>query len=158
MPVLAQAVPPFVLTVLKIALLALLYFFIWRAVRAVVIDLYGPRERRPRGDRAAPAKRGRGRGTPTKVVVLDANGSRISTHRLSGTLDIGRDAGCAIRPNDTYLSQQHARIFNRNGSWLVEDLGSTNGTYLNQQKVTVPSQLSPGDRIRVGKTVLEVRR
>ena len=148
--------PPFVLTVLKIALLALLYFFVWRAVRAVVIDLYGPRERRPRGGRTRPARQGRG--VPTKVVVLDAEGSRVSTHRLSGALEIGRDAACAIRPDDTYLSQQHARIFERNGSWVVEDLGSTNGTYLNQQKVTVPSQIAPGDRIRVGKTVLEVRK
>jgi len=150
--------PAFVLTVLKIALLAFLYFFVWRAVRAVVIDLYGPREKRPRADRQRKARRGRGRGTPTKVVVLDASGSRVSTHRLSGTLEIGRESGCQIRPEDTYISQQHARIFERNGSWVVEDLGSTNGTYLNQQKVTVPSQISPGDRIRVGKTVLEVRR
>jgi pSer/pThr/pTyr-binding forkhead associated (FHA) protein len=52
----------------------------------------------------------------------------------------------------------HARISDRNGSWIVEDLGSTNGTYLNQQKVTVPVQISPGDRIRVGKTYLEVRK
>jgi hypothetical protein len=151
-------VPAFVLTVLKIALLALLYFFVWRAVRAVVIDLYGPRERRPKGERSRERPARRGRGSPTKVVVLDEAGSRVSTHRLTGALDIGRDAACAIRPDDTYLSQQHARIFERNGSWNVEDLGSTNGTYLNQQKVTVPSQLSPGDRIRVGKTVLEVRK
>ena len=150
--------PAFVLTVLKIALLAFLYFFVWRAVRAVVIDLYGPREKRPRTDRQRKARRGRGRGTPTKVVVLDASGSRVSTHRLSGSLEIGRESSCQIRPEDTYISQQHARIFERNGSWVVEDLGSTNGTYLNQQKVTVPSQISPGDRIRVGKTVLEVRR
>jgi pSer/pThr/pTyr-binding forkhead associated (FHA) protein len=122
-----------------------------------VVDLYGPRERRPKkGERSRPARRGRG--APTKVVVLDESGSRVSTHRLTGALEIGRDAACAIRPDDTYLSQQHARIFERNGSWVVEDLGSTNGTYLNQQKVTVPSQISPGDRIRVGKTVLEVRK
>ena len=148
--------PAFVLTVLKIALLALLYFFIWRAVRAVVIDLYGPRERRPRGERQRPQRRGRG--TPTKLVMLDANGARTSTHKLRGSLDIGRDTACAIQPDDTYLSQQHARVFERNGSWVVEDLGSTNGTYLNQQKVTVPAQLSPGDRIRLGKTVIEVRK
>jgi pSer/pThr/pTyr-binding forkhead associated (FHA) protein len=149
-------VPAFVLTVLKIALLALLYFFVWRAVRAVVIDLYGTRERRPRTERQRPGRRGRG--TPTKIVVLDAKGARVSTHRLSGSLKIGQDAGCQIRPQDTYVSHEHARIFERNGSWVVEDLGSTNGTYLNQQKVTVPAQLSPGDKIRVGKTVLEVRR
>ena len=150
--------PAFVLTVLKIALLALLYFFVWRAVRAVVVDLSGPREKRPGGTRQRAPRRGRSRGAPSKVVVLDSSGSRVSTHRLSGTLEIGREASCQIRPEDTYSSQQHARIFERNGSWVVEDLGSTNGTYLNQQKVTVPSQISPGDRIRIGKTVIEVRK
>lgn len=152
--------PPFVLTVLKISLLLLLYFFLYRAVRAVVLDLYGPRQRRGSGQQAPsrprPAKRGRG--TPTKVVMLDQRGAKLSTHRLSGTLQIGRAASCQIRPDDTYLSQLHAKIFDRNGAWVVEDLGSTNGTYLNQRKVTVPTEISPGDRIRVGKTVLEVRR
>ncbi len=142
--------PAFVLTVLKIALLALLYFFVWRAVRAVVIDLYGPREprrERPR-ERSKPARKGRG--APTKVVVLNESGSRVSTHRLTGALDIGRDSACAIRPDDTYLSQQHARIFERNGSWVVEDLGSTNGTFLNGQPLSGPQPLHDGDRIRIG--------
>lgn len=152
--------PPFVLTALKIALLVLLYFFIYRAVRVVVLDLYGARER-PRGrpapqPRPRPAKRGRGR--PTKVVVVDERGSRVATHRLAGTVQIGRAASCAIRPEDTYISQMHARISERNGAWVVEDLGSTNGTYLNQRKVTIPTEINPGDRIRVGKTTLEVRR
>ena len=151
--------PPFVLTVLKIVLLLLLYFFVWRAVRAVVLDLYGGRtqERRPRGAEPRP-RRARGRGAPSKIVVLDANGGRISTHRLSGTIQIGRGSQCDVRPDDTYVSQLHAKISDRNGSWVVEDLGSTNGTYLNQRKVTAPTGISPGDRIRIGKTVLEVRK
>ncbi len=151
--------PPFVLTVLKIVLLLLLYFFVWRAVRAVVLDLYGgrTRERRPRGAEPRP-RRARGRGAPSKIVVLDANGGRISTHRLSGTIQIGRGSQCDVRPDDTYVSQLHAKISDRNGSWVVEDLGSTNGTYLNQRKVTAPTGISPGDRIRIGKTVLEVRK
>lgn len=149
------SVPPFVLTILKIALLALLYLFIWRAVRAVVRDV-APKERRPAGQ-GAPSPRKR-RGAPTKVVLLNARGGRVSTHRLSGTVEIGRAKSCAIRPEDTYISQEHARISNRNGSWVLEDLGSTNGTYLNQRRVTVPTEISAGDRIRVGKTVLEVRR
>jgi pSer/pThr/pTyr-binding forkhead associated (FHA) protein len=149
--------PPFVLTVLQVVLLALLYFFIWRAVRAVVLDLYGARERRSRKEtRARPAKRGRG--TPTKVILLNERGGRVSSHRLSGNLQIGRASTCDIRPSDNYISQLHAKISDRNGSWVIEDLGSTNGTYLNQRKVTVPTELAPGDRIRVGKTVLEVRR
>jgi hypothetical protein len=152
-------VPPFVLTVLKIVLLLLLYFFVWRAVRAVTVDLYGGRERRtrPAQPKQRQPRRPR-RGAPSKVVVLDERGSKVSTHRLAGTLQIGRASSCQIRPNDTYVSQMHAKISNRNGSWVVEDLGSTNGTYLNQRKVTVPTELSPGDRIRIGKTSLEVRK
>jgi pSer/pThr/pTyr-binding forkhead associated (FHA) protein len=151
-------VPPFVLTVLQVVLLALLYFFIWRAVRAVVLDLYGPREgRRARAQpRARPTKRARG--NPTKVVLLNERGGKVSSHRLSGTLQIGRASTCDIRPSDNYISQLHAKISDRNGSWVIEDLGSTNGTYLNQRKVTIPTELAPGDRIRVGKTVLEVRK
>ncbi len=151
--------PPFVLTVLKIALLALLYFFVWRAVRTVVVDLYGRRERgaRPAEPRRQKQPR-RGRGTPSKLVLLDDKGGRVSSHRLAGTLEIGRGQSAAIRPDDTYISTQHARIYRRNGSWVVEDLGSTNGTYLNQRKVTVPTEIAPGDRIRVGKSVIEVRK
>jgi pSer/pThr/pTyr-binding forkhead associated (FHA) protein len=152
-------VPPFVLTVLKVVLLVLLYFFIWRAVRAVVLDLYGPRaERRGRPAEPRPKRQRRSRRVPTKVVVLGEKGSRVSTHRLADTIEIGRAPQCHIRPNDTYISQQHARISNRNGTWVVEDMGSTNGTYLNQRKVSVPTEIGPGDRIRVGKTVLEARR
>jgi hypothetical protein len=151
-------VPPFVLTVLKIALLILLYFFIWRATRTVVLDLYGGRE--PRRGRTAqpkprPARRGK---VPTKLLVLDEKGRKIGSHRLGGTIQIGRAPSCQIKLSDNYISQLHAKISDRNGSWVVEDLGSTNGTYLNQRKVTVPTEISPGDKIRVGKTTIEVRR
>jgi hypothetical protein len=149
-------VPPFVLTVLKIALLALLYFFIWRATRTVVMDLYGQRERRAKGSQPRP--RGARRGRPSKVLVLDEKGRKIGSHRLGGTIQIGRAPSCQIRLDDTYISQLHAKISERNGSWVVEDLGSTNGTYLNKRKLSVPTELSPGDRIRVGKTILEVKR
>lgn len=149
--------PPFVLTVLKVSLLALLYFFIYRAVRAIVVDLYGRRERRSRGGaRTRPIRRVKA--APTRIVVLDEGGGKLGTHRLTDAVRIGRDASCDISLSDTYASQQHARISNRNGSWVIEDLGSTNGTYLNQRKVTVPTALAPGDNIRIGKTVLEVRK
>lgn len=149
--------PPFVLTVLKVLLLALLYFFIWRAVRAIAVDIYGRRERGT-GGRARTRPIRRVKTTPTRIVVMDEDGGRAATHRLTDALQIGRDASCDITLSDTYASQQHARISNRNGSWLIEDLGSTNGTYLNQRKVTVPTPLAPGDSIRIGKTVLEVRK
>lgn len=151
--------PAFVLTVLKFALLALLYLFIYRAIRAIVQDLYGGEGRRPRrrprpagAPRSAPARR-----VPRSVVVLDESGRRVTTVPLDGTLQIGRGPACDIRPDDRYLSQAHARISRQGEGWVVEDLGSTNGTFLNERKVTVPSPISVGDRIRVGKTILEVR-
>lgn len=148
--------PPFVLTVLKILLLAILYFFIYRAVRAIVADLYGRGGRREgRGREARPARGGKGE--PRRLVVVDQQGRKVATHRLDGTLQIGRSPACQIRPDDTYLSQVHARVAPRGDGWVVEDLGSTNGTYLNRRKVAVPTRIAPGDRIRLGKTVLEVR-
>jgi hypothetical protein len=151
-------VPPFVLTVLKFLLLALLYFFIWRAVRAIAADLYGRgRERRRGRGEPKPARRS-GKGQPKRVVMIDDKGRQVSTFRLDGALQIGRSSACQIRPEDTYISQVHARIAPRGDGWVVEDMGSTNGTYLNQRKVAVPTEIAPGDRIRIGKTVLEVRR
>ncbi len=150
----------FILTILKIVLLALLYLFVYRAVRTVVRDLYGPRRARPAARPAPPPRPARpARKVPTKLVVMNDRGSRVATHRLAGeAVQIGRGPSCDIRPDDTYISQEHARISNRNGAWYVEDLGSTNGTYLNQQRVTGPTELTPGDRIRLGKTVVEARR
>lgn len=149
--------PPFVLTVLKILLLLLLYFFVYRAVRTISADLAGGggrggrRSREPRGSRRG------GRGEPGRLLMTDASGN-TSTFRLNGPMEIGRDDACAIRPEDTYISQTHARVAQQGDGWVVEDLGSTNGTYLNQRKVAVPTRIHVGDRIRVGKTVLEVRK
>ena len=144
--------PPFVLTVLKILLLVLLYFFIYRAVRSLTADLY-VRRREGRREPKATTRRGE----PRRVVLLDADGKKQATYALDGPLQIGRADSCEIRPKDTYLSHVHARLAPRGEGWVVEDLGSTNGTFLNQRKVQVPTPIAPGDRIRVGKSVLEVR-
>ncbi len=147
--------PPFLLTVLKIAFLLLLYFFLYRVVRAVVLDLYTGRQRKAQ---PRPRRQRGGKPAPTRLVVIDDRGSKVGAHRLDGTVQIGRAPSCDIRPEDTYLSQHHARVLERNGTWYVEDMGSTNGTYLNQRKVSSPAEISPGDRIRVGKTTIEVRK
>ncbi|MFY9588502.1 MAG: FHA domain-containing protein, partial [Actinomycetota bacterium] len=73
-------------------------------------------------------------------------------------LAIGRAESCQVILNDTYVSQMHARVYPKDGEWFVEDLGSTNGTYLNRAKVTQASPVGVGDEIRIGKTTLEVRR
>jgi pSer/pThr/pTyr-binding forkhead associated (FHA) protein len=150
-------VPPFVLTVLKIVFLALLYFFIYRAIRSVIVDLRPPT--RAQAGRAQPAIKPKGGGkAPRSVVIVDESGSKVETLRLDGTLQVGRAEACQIRLPDTYASAFHARIFSRDGSWFLEDMGSTNGTYLNQRRITSPAELRAGDKVRIGKTTLEFKR
>lgn len=152
--------PPFVLAVLKFILLAFLYVFVYRAIRAILADLRGrpPKQQRtPKRQAAKPRAKTRrsSGGTPGKIIVRA--GGKPMTHRLRGTIEIGRADSCDVRLDDTYASQVHAKIFERNGAWAVEDLGSTNGTYLNQRRLSVPTEIAAGDEIRIGKTVLEVR-
>jgi hypothetical protein len=149
-------VPPIVLTTLKYLFLALLYLFIARAVRVVYLDLVGQRVPKPRGARkrqAAPRRRG----TPKAVVVTESD-KPVRTFPLDTELTFGRADSCGVQLDDTYVSTLHARMFSKDGTWFVEDLGSTNGTYLNRMKVTSPSPIAVGDEIRVGKTIAEVRR
>ena len=156
--------PPFVLTVLKVVFLAFLYFFVYRAIRAAATDLRTAEVRpsatpAPRRAGAAEPARGGGKGKPPReVVVVDDRGSKLATHPLNGQLQIGRAEACQIQLSDTYVSQFHARIFGRDGGWFVEDLGSTNGTYLNQRRITSQAEVRAGDKVRIGKTTLELRR
>jgi pSer/pThr/pTyr-binding forkhead associated (FHA) protein len=153
-------VTPFVLTVLKVAFLVLLYFFVYRAIRVGVNEVRArPASApapQPRGARAQrPARKGREAGS---VVLLGDGGKKVKSVKLSGTIQIGRAEACQIRLDDTYASQFHARIFERNGSWYVEDLGSTNGTYLNQRKISGPTPVGAGDRVKIGKSLMELRK
>jgi pSer/pThr/pTyr-binding forkhead associated (FHA) protein len=79
-----------------------------------------------------------------------------TTYPLGDELTVGRAAGCQITLDDTYASQVHARIFMRDDQLYVEDLGSTNGTYLNRRKVSAPMVVSHGDQIQIGSTIMEV--
>jgi pSer/pThr/pTyr-binding forkhead associated (FHA) protein len=155
-------VSPFVLSVLKYALLVLLYFFVFRAVRSVVVDVRGRKEEKRQAAAKAPAaapppRSSRGK-PPTQVVVFEPDGAKPRTVKLNGATDIGRADRCAIRLGDTYVSQVHARLYGENGSWFVEDVGSTNGTFLNDRKVDRPLEVHAGDVVKLGKTVLELRR
>ena len=150
--------PAFVLTVLKVLFLALLYFFVYRSLHAVVVDLRPPAPGPAPGPSSAPRARGKGDRPPRSLVILDDRGSKVKTVPLDGNLQIGRAEACQVRLEDTYISSFHARIFRRDDAWYVEDLGSTNGTYLNRVKVAHPSPVGAGDEIRIGKTTLEVRR
>src|SRR5690349_3955536 len=104
------------------------------------------------------APRGRKtRGTPTELVAVEPADQVGKRYPLGDEITVGRAAGCQVTVDDTYVSQLHARVFTRDGQLFVEDLGSTNGTYLNRVKVAGPMAMQRGDRLQVGNTVLEVR-
>ncbi len=153
---------PFVLSVLKYALVALLYFFIFRALRSVATDLSGRRapSNQGQGPKASKskAKAPRGGRAPTTLVVHAPEARKPRSVRLSDGLEIGRAEACQVRLEDTYASQHHAKLSTRDGAWMLEDLGSTNGTYLNDRRVGAPTEVHAGDVVRIGKTVLELRR
>ena len=77
---------------------------------------------------------------------------------LEQEITIGRAPGCTVNVDDTYVSQLHARVFRRDGQVFLEDLGSTNGTFANGKKVSGPMPVRKGDRIQVGRTVMEALR
>lgn len=152
------------LFVLKIALLILLYLFFFRVVRAVWAELR-PTAARPQpvpvpaGAAAAPvAKRTRRAPAQPQLVVLEPAELFGRAYPLDTEASIGRAAGCQITLDDTYSSQIHARVFQRDGSWQIEDLGSTNGTWIERTRITTPTVLPVGAPLRVGRTTLQLQK
>ena len=148
---------PFALSAIKYGLLILVYLFIWRALRRVVSDVRTPSSGRRRG-RERGAEEPASPSSASIVVVHEPDGAKPRTFKIATSMLVGRAFECEIRVDDTYASQQHARLFGRQGGWYVEDLGSTNGTFVNDQRLAAPALVQPGDRIRVGTTVLELKR
>jgi pSer/pThr/pTyr-binding forkhead associated (FHA) protein len=159
------------LTLIRVAFLAVLWLFVIAAIGVVRTDLLGtvtskvrrarnqqpPAPQQPRP--AKPAKSAKpGRGTPRFLVVTEGALSGMSIDLTDQQITMGRANDATLVLNDDYASTYHARIFPQDGQWLVEDLGSTNGTYLDRQKVTRPIPVPVGVPIRIGKTVLELRR
>ena len=150
--------PEPLLNVLKICLLVLLYLFFFRVLRAVWAEVHLARATTSpaRSERRA-ARRPRARERkPPKLTVVEPSEIAGQTYALGDELTVGRAAGCQITLDDNYASQIHARIFTRDDQLYVEDLGSTNGTYLNRRKVSAPMVVGRGDRIQIGSTVMEV--
>jgi pSer/pThr/pTyr-binding forkhead associated (FHA) protein len=155
---------PFALTLMKFGLLVLLYLFVWRSLKTVASGLSDrPRSAAPvpgPPSSAPPARSSKRRGAsrvPTNVLIHGKDGRRIGSFKLTGEIEIGRADHCTIRLADTYASLVHARLSPRDGSWTIEDLGSTNGTFLNEHRLESPSQVRSGDKVRIGTTVLELR-
>ena len=148
--------PDIVLDLLKFLLLGMLYIFIARAVRVIGQELKGV-DAAPAPRSAAPASSGKRKKAPSKGVVVQGD-KKGSTIHLDEELIIGRGEKCRLVLDDTYVSTVHARIFAKGDRYMLEDLGSTNGTYLNRKRVTSPVELQRGDQVKIGKTVMELRK
>ena len=157
------------LLLIRLAFLAVLWLFVIAAVGVVRTDLFGAsrpgRQRRrqrkppPQAKAPRPARAGKtGRGGPQRLLVTAGGLAGTSIGLTDQQITIGRANDATLVLNDDYASTRHARLFPQDGQWIVEDLGSTNGTYLDRQKVTQPTPVPPGVPIRIGKTVLELRR
>ncbi len=153
--------PDIVLELLKYVFLGVLYIFVARAVRAVYVELKPP-EARPARKKAAPTPARpparRAKKAPGRAVVVEGDKYKGKGFSLGDELTVGRAEKCDLILDDAYVSQMHARIFSRGEGFVVEDMGSTNGTYLNQRRITSPVELQRGDRVKIGKTVLEMRK
>ena len=154
--------PEPLLAILKLCALALLYLFFLRVIRAVWAEVApvratggapAPAAPRARAPRRTSARKSRG---VDALVALEPKEQKGQRHVIGEEVTLGRAAGCTVTLADNYASQLHARVFRRDGTLHVEDLGSTNGTYLNGKKVTTAVPLKRGDQLKVGATVFEV--
>ncbi len=149
------------LRALEIFVVALMWlFFLW-VIRAVVVEVRPPRQRgAPVEALVAPAPSGGGRRDRSKyrLRVVEPEAARGATYDLPDEVTVGRAAGCGVRVDDAYTSNIHARLYRRGGQLWVEDLGSTNGTWVNAERIDGPLHLGKGDLLQVGGTVFEVQR
>jgi pSer/pThr/pTyr-binding forkhead associated (FHA) protein len=158
-------VPEQLLTVLKLCLLALLYLFFLRVLRAVWTEVNPPKaapaaEPVPGAAPVPKVRSSRARrklATATRIVVVEPPARQGAEFALGPELTVGRAPGCSMVFDEQFVSQVHARMFVRDGGVFVEDLGSTNGTWVNGSRVVGQMPARPGDRIQVGNVVMEVR-
>ena len=145
-----------ILTVLKFCLLALLYLFLVRVVLIVARELRGTPVPVAVTPTPAPSPASRSRKRSWRLVVVEPKAEQGQTFAIDGEATMGRGGGCNIPLTfDTFVSQVHAPAFDRDGNLWVEDLGSTNGTFVNGDKLTQAMMLKKGDRVKIGETVLE---
>ena len=149
--------PEAILTLLKFCFLGLLYLFLAQVVRAVYRELSPDRAvpSSSNGSRFGRNRRSDQAARPYKLKMIDPATSQIFP--LGEEVTIGRAPGCSVPlADDTFVSQLHARIYIRDGKPFVEDLGSTNGTFLNQDRLSKTMPLHRGDKLQIGQTILEI--
>jgi pSer/pThr/pTyr-binding forkhead associated (FHA) protein len=158
--------PEQLLTVLKICLLALLYLFFLRVLRAVWAEVSPPKaatataaaplagtSRPPRAKGARPGRKA----SVTKLAVVEPASQAGTEYPFGDEVTIGRAPGCTIVFDEQYVSQVHTRLFRRDTGVFVEDLGSTNGTWVNGVRAVGQMPGRPGDRVQIGNVILELR-
>ena len=141
--------PELTLTLIKIGFLALLWMFVLSSVSVIKSDLFGERVDTKRAPSPKPAKKsskpGRPaktrRGAPTKLVISEGSNAGVTVPLEGAPVLLGRGADATIRLDDDYVSTRHARIAASGDQWFVEDLGSTNGTYIGSQRLSQPTTL-----------------
>jgi pSer/pThr/pTyr-binding forkhead associated (FHA) protein len=151
------------LTLIKLGFLALLWMFVLAVLSVIRSDLFGAKvDSRavvatisPANNRPAKASK-KNRGAPGTVTIADGPQAGVGAPLVEEPVVIGRGSDCQIRLDDDYSSTRHARVFQSEGEWWVEDLGSTNGTYLDGQRVTRPVPAEIGGSIRIGRTTLNI--
>jgi pSer/pThr/pTyr-binding forkhead associated (FHA) protein len=150
-------VPDSLLRILNGFLLALIALFFLRVLRAVWVQVNASPISATAPPVAARAPVGRP-ATKGHLRIIEPESEQGRTFELGDEVTVGRAAGCGVAVNDVTVSQLHARVFRRDGRLYVEDLGSTNGTWVNKARVSAPAPLNRGDRLQVGSTVFEVAR
>lgn len=152
------------LTIIKVAFLALLWLFILSAVSVIRSDLFGKPIRasdQPQPQELEtpppPSRKGRRqRGEPRVFMISQGNQAGLSAELAGGVIMIGRGADCQLILDDDYVSTRHARVVATPDGIYVEDLGSTNGTYVNGQRITAPTTITLADSVRIGKTMMKL--
>lgn len=162
------------LTVLQLAFLVLLWVLVLSVLRVLRRDLYGtrvvarsasgtdrrrrapaqPPDRSDRPDRPAP----RTPATPTQLVVIEGSLRGTTLTLGQAPVLIGRSPECTLVLTDDFASGRHARLSPGEQGWVVEDLDSTNGTQLNRSPLLGPAITEIGSQLRIGRTVIELRR
>ena len=153
------------LFLIRIAYLAILWIFVLAALSVIRSDMFGARVPAPSGpapkerrEKKAKTKAPRRRGAPTHVLVVSGRNPGERAELDQAPIIIGRGNDAAIRLDDDYVSTRHARIAQSGDQWFVEDLGSTNGTYVGTVRISEPTAITTGTQVRIGKTILELRK
>ncbi len=150
--------PHSLLQILRYSLLAAIWLFFVYAARMVWVEVRRSRAEQPaKAALAAPVAADKA--LALRLRVVDPPQRRGRVFELGDEVTVGRSPGCAVPlDDDTFASSIHARVFRRSGELWLEDLGSTNGTWVNDERLNVPVRLRRGDRVKIGSTVLEVAR